>query len=209
MPKRSYHRVDQLMPLDGTILITGPAKVGKTTLSLNLAASLITGKAFLGRYAVAPIAVDSRVVIFNYGMSEQMYVRWLTANGVPLERICMKSTPALVDSSDPFEEIGKLRFRAETLIIDPSSYDAAVQSLFITAVYMRKLGVRDVVLIDSNPTPEMLDTVDSTWTLRRSEYANRRYFSVDGRDSYLADTLLTFDPETRKLFTADSYEGES
>lgn len=44
--------VDQLLAMDGTMLIHGVAGSGKSTLVLDLAASLATGSPFLGRYGV-------------------------------------------------------------------------------------------------------------------------------------------------------------
>ena len=208
MPKKSYHRVDQLMPLDGTILITGPAKVGKTTLSLNLAASLITGKAFLNRYAVAPIAVDSQVGLINYDMSAGQYTRWMHEMKLPEDRLyvaCMRA------SNDPLDALlydhkmaeRMMVCRVEVVIIDPVEGMQLQDYWQYLHPILRDIGVRDVVLIDSHPTTRVEDAADAIWTLERADYGNRRYFNVDGRDSRLEDTLLDFDPETRKLTIDD------
>lgn len=62
-------RIEGLLPLDGHALIEAQKKVGKSTLMANLVRSFADGDDFLGRYEVAPLGADERIILIDLEMS--------------------------------------------------------------------------------------------------------------------------------------------
>ena len=73
-PPQPASRVDHLIPWEAGTLIAAQRKTGKTTLTLNLAQSLMTGQDFLGRFGVRP--VDGVVAMLNFEVSGAMLAGW-------------------------------------------------------------------------------------------------------------------------------------
>ena len=67
--------VEGLWPVDGHVVLSGPAKAGKTTLRNNLVRSLADGVPFLGAFDVAePV---SRVVVLDLELTRNSLRHWL------------------------------------------------------------------------------------------------------------------------------------
>jgi hypothetical protein len=69
------HRIDPLMMVGGRLLFSGPAKAGKSTLTLSLCNSLLTGKPFLDRFPVKPI--EGSLVYVNLEMPDPLLGEWI------------------------------------------------------------------------------------------------------------------------------------
>jgi hypothetical protein len=74
-PDDQHWRLEGMLPADGRGVLIAQRKTGKTTLMGNLAASLVTGEPFLGRFPVE--AVAGTVMVANYEMSGATQARWL------------------------------------------------------------------------------------------------------------------------------------
>jgi hypothetical protein len=73
------HRVAGLWPTGGRVVLSASHKAGNTTLTGNLARSLVDGDPFLGMFPVAPAR---RVVHLDNELDERMLRRWLGDQGI-------------------------------------------------------------------------------------------------------------------------------
>lgn len=68
-------RIDPLMIVGGRLLFSGSAKAGKSTLTLSLCNSLLTGLPFLGRFPVKPL--EGSLAYVNLEMPEPLLGEWI------------------------------------------------------------------------------------------------------------------------------------
>lgn len=228
LPPSPPHRIAGLVPSDSTMTIVAQRKAGKTTLTGNLAYSLITGDPFLGEFDVMPLDPDSRVGILNFEVSAQQHTRWLADMGLPPDRVW---TAHLRGCRNPFlDKEGRSQLahwlqqaRVETLIIDPfanaftgdNPNDDASVTPFLTMLQefaRTDAGVRDLMMTvhsgwtegRSRGSSRLEDWPDAIWLLRRDKDSGTRYLSADGRDVMLEEHELNYDPATRRLFLGAS-----
>lgn len=225
LPPEPAHRVEGLIPAESSTLLAAQKKSGKTTLTLNLARSLIQGSDFLGRFPVRP--VEGRVAILNYEVSRAMLSRWADEVGVPADRfytVHLRGRRNPLRHREDRQALAEL-LRAqdvEALIVDPfsnayggkSQNDAAEVSAFLLdlGVFARaEVGAADLILTahagwDGERTrgsSALEDWPDVILTMTRDrDDSDARYLSAEGRDVTLDEDRLEFDRETRTLTLA-------
>ncbi len=225
-PPGPVHRVDGLIPADAGTLVVAQRKAGKSTLTLNLARSLLTGEKFLGTFDVVPVA--GTVALLNFEVSAQQLARWGDEVGVPATRLVLvnlrnRRNP-LSNNADREQLAAQLRqHEVESLMVDPfgraftgtSQNDAGEVGAFLGDLdrWCRgDVGARDVVLTThagwdgerSRGASALEDWPDSIITMTRGtgEREGDRYLRAEGRDVLVEEDRLDFDPRTRLLTMA-------
>ena len=69
------YRIEPLMMVGGRVLFSGAAKAGKSTLTLSLCNSLLTGNPFLSKFPVKPI--EGSLLYVNLEMPDPLLGEWL------------------------------------------------------------------------------------------------------------------------------------
>lgn len=219
-PSEPPHRVDGLIPSEGGTLLIAQRKTGKTTLTLNLARTLITGEQFLGRFDVRPIA--GIVAILNYEVSAAQIARWANDVGIPDELLLLvnlrgRRNPLAYD--DDRRQLATLLrdHQVESLIVDPfgraytglNQNDAGEVGAWLADLdrFARgEAGVTDVILTvhagwqkdRTRGSSALEDWADSILTLTKDEQETR-FLKAIGRDVELAEDSLHYDEHTRLL----------
>jgi hypothetical protein len=224
-PPEPPSRVEELIPWEGSTLITAQRKAGKTTLALNLARCLLRGEDFLGRFGVRPLG--GIVAMLNFEVSGAQLSRWADEAGIARDRFVLVN---LRGRRNPFatEEdrqalAALLRHReVEAVLTDPFSraYSGASQNdpgevgawLADLDRWVRgPVGALDSVLTAhagwnaerTRGSSALEDWADSIITLVRDD-DDQRYLRAMGRDVDVEEDRLTFDPATRSLTLAGS-----
>lgn len=219
-PAEPPHRVDGLIPSDGGTLLIAQRKTGKTTLTLNLARTLITGEQFLGRFDVRPIA--GTVAILNYEVSGAQIARWANDVGIPDELLLLVNLRGrrnpLAHDTDREQLAALLRHhQVESLIVDPfgraytglNQNDAGEVGAWLADLdrFARgEAGVSDVILTvhagwqkdRTRGSSALEDWADSILTLTKNE-DDTRFLKAIGRDVELQEDSLHYDEITRLL----------
>lgn len=221
-PAPPRDRIDGLAPWEASTLITAQAKTGKTTLIGNLARCLLTGEAFLGRFAVKPL--QGNLAILNYEVSAAMLARWLDEMGADHDRVIQvnlrgRSNP-LSHPGDRAELAEALRAASvETVIVDPFSraYTGEDESTAgqvntflgdLDTFTRSEVGALDLFLTNhagwngerSRGSTALEDWPDALWRIVKPDKDEpARYFSAFGRDVEIPEDELAFDPRTRRL----------
>ncbi len=225
-PPQPAHRVRDMCAWGGSTLVVASRKVGKTTLDLNLARSLLTGQDFLGRFKVRP--VTGRIAILNYEVSGEMLASWAEDHGIDRDRLFLvnlrgKRNP-LSHPTDRERLTDLLRSQnVETLIVDPfgraytgaSQNDAGEVQAFLADLDMfarSEVGATDLVLSahagwngertrGSSALEDWADTIiQLTFGRDGDEQDSKdRYFRAFGRLGDVDEDRLDFDPSTRRL----------
>jgi hypothetical protein len=214
------YRIHGLVPSDGGLLVVAQRKTGKTTLELNIARSLITAEAFLGRFSVVP--VTGRVAILNFEVSAGQIGRWAHEAGVPEDRLFLvnlrgRRNPLALDEDRELLAAKLREQEIESLIVDPfgSAFTGSSQNdpgevrrwLDELDRYARAdCGVRDLIVTAHagwngervRGASALEDWADSVITMTKSDDGSR-YLRAIGRDVSLDEDRLQFDPETRLL----------
>jgi hypothetical protein len=221
-PAEPPSRVESLIPSDAGTLLIAQRKTGKTTITLNLARSLLTGETFLDRFHVRP--VTGTVAFLNYEVSAHQLARWADDVGVDPERLLLvnlrgrRNPLAHEEDRAHLAELLKAH-NAETLIVDPfgraytgqnqndagevgswladldrfARGDAAITDLILTA-HAGWSGER------TRGSSALEDWADSIVTLTRDpDDEDRRFLRATGRDIDVDEDELAFDPHTRHL----------
>jgi hypothetical protein len=201
------------------MVLTAQRKTGKTTMTGNLARSLVTGEPFLDRFDVRP--VDGQVVVLNFEVSGRQIARWYDEIGVP-HRSCYvvnlrgRRNP-FTDDAGISELADLIRLHdGEVLMVDPfgraftgsDQNNASEVGPWLSTLdrLATQAGIREVVLVAhagwnperSRGSSAIEDWPDTIATLTRDE-EDRRYFRAEGRDVDVDEDALTFDPITRRL----------
>lgn len=74
-------RVEGLLAAEARMLVVAQRKTGKTTLTINLIRSLLTGEPFLGRFPVE--SLTGSVMVLNYEVTGATYAEWVGDTGIP------------------------------------------------------------------------------------------------------------------------------
>lgn len=224
-PPEPAHRVEGLIPTSATTLIVAQRKTGKTTLTLNLARSLVEGGEFLGRFPTKPAA--GAVAILNYEVSGAMLAGWASDARVPHDRLVLVNLRGrrnpLRHTDDRAALVDLLRsHQVETLVVDPfgraysgnSQNDAAEVGAWLVDLdtFARaEAGVSDLILTahagwDGERTrgsSALEDWPDVVVTMTRDkDDPSTRYLAAEGRDVLVDEDRLDFDPERRTLVLA-------
>lgn len=212
-------RVMSLIPARSSTLVVAQRKVGKTTLLLNLARSLLTGDEFLGEFGVLP--VTGRVGFLNFEVDGQQLGRWAEEVGVPLDGLYvvnLRGQPNPLRSGDARTRLAALLHEqgVEVLIVDPfaraftgtSQNDAGEVGAFLTDldIFARaEVGANELVLSThagwegdrTRGSSALEDWPDSIITLSMRQ--NDRFLRAIGRDVEMEEDRLEYDERTRRL----------
>jgi hypothetical protein len=221
-PPEPAMRVDGLIPWDAAALIVAARKIGKTTLDLNLARSLLTGEDFLGTFAVRPI--DGIVAILNYEVSAGMLGRWADDAGLDRERFYIVTLRGrrnpLGHAEDRAILAADLAARGvESLIVDPfgkayigkSQNDPGEVGAWLADLDLfarTEVGAKDLILNAhagwngerTRGASALEDWADTILTMTRDpEDETMRFLRAEGRDVEIPEDRLDFKPATRTL----------
>jgi hypothetical protein len=211
-------RVEGLIGWTASTLIVAQRKTGKTTLTLNLARSLILGQPFLGR-DVVPIA--GRVALLNFEVSARQIATWAREAGIPGDRLTLVN---MRGAGNPFGADAALDALAEhldgveSLIVDPfgaaftgdNENDAGQVRRWLGRVetFARsRVGVADLLLTahagkggnGSGRGSSALEDWPDTIIRMVADDDNMRVISAIGRDVELPAHELRYDSLTRAL----------
>lgn len=221
-PADPPHRVEGLIPSDGSTLIVAQRKTGKTTLLLNLARALLTGEELLGRFATRPIA--GKVAFLNYEVSGDQVGRWAHEAGLPEDRLVFVNLRGRRNPLPVAEDRARLveilrAHEVESLIVDPfgRAYSGSSQNdpgevgawlADLDRFARGEVGATDLVLAAhagwdgerSRGSSALEDWADSIITVvRDKDDASSRFLRAEGRDVTVEEDRLEFDPHTRLL----------
>lgn len=224
--------LEGLWPLGGRVMLTAPAKGGKTTMMGTLIRTLADGAAFLDRFPALNLSeTGGRVVVLDTEMTEGHLARWLRAVSVHHpERVRVVSLRGRVHTLDPTEPDNRAAWArllagAQTVILDPVGPVLAALGLeensstdvgrFLTGwdALMAEAGVQNSMLVHhhghggerARGSSKFADSCDALWTLVRDGDTTDapRYFRAMGRDVDVSEGRLLFDPVTRRLSMGD------
>ncbi len=220
LPPEPPMRVEGLIPSDGFTEIIGGAKAGKTTFTLNLVQSLLTGRSFLDAFPVVP--VQGQVAFLNFEVSNRGLARWAADLGLDHDRLLLVGLRGVgnpLAHQDTREELGR-RLRGagvETLVVDP--FSRAFTGLdenatgevgrFLTDLVqfsVEMVGARDLILTAHTGhdtervrgNSRLLGDPDSLITLVAND-RGERYLRAIGRDVNVPEDRLDFDERTRRF----------
>lgn len=219
-PAPPKDRIAGLIPWEAGTSIVAQRKTGKTTFTLNLARSLITGDPFLDRDVRK---IDGNVGVLNFEVSGAQFGQWAGDVGVQHDRMVVAN---LRGRANPFAHPDHLESLAdalrthevETLLVDPfgrafagtdqnsnSEVGRWLQELDRFAREM--VGALDLVLVvhagwkesgRSRGASALEDWPDSIITLTRGRN-DVRQVSADGRDVEMDPAELIYDTDSRTL----------
>lgn len=225
-PKPPPHRIKDVLPWESGLLLVAQHKVGKTTLVLNMADSLITGDPFLGVYEVRPL--DGNVAILNYEVSAHMLAGWANDLGVAEDRLLLVNLRGrrnpLRYPADRQALAALLRAHdVEALITDPfgraytgqSQNDPAEVGAWLADLDQfgrSEAGVRDMMLTvhtgwngeRTRGSSALNDWADSIVTLVKDPDTGQRFIHADGRDIDIPEQELGYTGRRLRLTGAGS-----
>jgi hypothetical protein len=224
------YTVDQLMPVDSTVLLSAERKAGKTVLLLNLVKSLLDGEPFLNYFDVNP--EPGSVMYLNYELSRTQFKRWVR----PMEFAHPDRFLAMhmVGDTLPFW-MPDVRDEFVESLVDNNVWCLIIDTQILAAYgivdnendnmqwagfhralegIMKSAGLRNIVLahhlgkVDSNRArgaSRIEDWAGAMWYLKSIGGAERdaRVFSALGRDvdtSPLGNISLSFDRDSRRYW---------
>lgn len=221
-PADPDERVKGLVTWEGSTLIVGARKVGKTSLVGNLARSLFTGEPFLGHFEVRP--VEGAIAILNYEVSAAMLARWAHDQGIDEDRFFLVNLRGRRNPLSHLEDRARLAddLRArnvETVIVDPfgraftgkNQNDSGEVGSFLMDLDLfarAECGAKDLILTAhagwngerSRGSSALEDWADSVITLTRDpDDEAKRFFKAFGRDVEIEEDALNYDHVTRSL----------
>ena len=222
-------RVEGLLAIEARMLVVAQRKSGKTTLTLNLARSLLTGEPFLGRLLVEPVV--GSIVFLNYEVSGATFASWLADIGIPKELhkrvhiLNLRGRENLLATERGRRWLeGMLRDAgAEVAIVDPfgraftgdEQNSASQVTRFLVELdgVMTAGGVSEVILVAhagwgdgksgvrARGSSGTEDWADSILRLSRERDlpGSPRFIEAEGRDVAVDTDRLEYDPQTRLL----------
>ena len=103
--------IEGVLKADGTCIMLGPGGAGKTTLSLQMLHSLLTGTDFLGRVVKK---ISGTVGILSYDQNAALMTNWIVASGLDPDQVFMidahgRGNPLKVPGSDRSSDEGQER----------------------------------------------------------------------------------------------------
>jgi hypothetical protein len=226
-PPEDPYRIFGLLPSNAGLLVVAQRKAGKTTLTLNLALSLITGAPFLSTFGVR--LITGRVALLNFEVSWAQLANWAHEVGVPPDRLFMVNLRGRRNPLNHPEDRARLAallrdYAVETLIIDPfgracgttnqnDSGEVSAWLVDLDRFARSEVGAVDLILTAhagwnaerSRGSSALEDWADSVITMTRDERGDgARYFRAIGRDVQVEEDRLDYDPITRLLSLAGS-----
>jgi hypothetical protein len=221
-PPEPAMRIEGLIPWEASTLIVAMRKTGKTTLTLNLIRSLLTGEDFLGRFKVKPI--DGNIAFLNYEVSGATLARWADEQGIDRDRLYIVNLRGrrnpLAHIDDRHQLIGEFQYQQiESLFVDPFSRaftgtnqnDSGEAAAFLADLDLfarAEVGASDLILTAhagwagerTRGSSALEDWPDSIITMTRDPVEeSKRFLKAIGRDVDVDEDLLDFDPTTRTL----------
>lgn len=219
-PVEQRWRVDGLLPAGGRLLLSAQRKTGKTTAVGNLAASMLTGEAFLDRFPTTPIG--GNVVVLNYEVTGETFAAWMADIGMPADRLVAVNLRGrrnlLADQTGRAELVDLIRERdGQVLVVDPfgraftgkSQNDAAEVTPWLVQLdeVAEAAGCAELVLTahagwDGERTrgsSALEDWPDAFVTLTRDPDTDARFLRAEGRDVDVDEDELRYDPRTRRV----------
>ena len=210
-------RVENLLPAGGRLLLVAANKTGKTTLSLQLARSLLDGSEYLGAFNTEPVA--GRVAILNYEVNGATMARWCRELGLPGDRVLlinMRGAHNLLANDEGREELVDIlrSHDSSVCIVDPFAVaytgrdadDSNEVRPWLSALdqLVTRAGCTELVLVNhtghnqerSRNSSALLDWADSVVTVTRDS-EERRYLRAEGRDVSVPEDRLDYDAATR------------
>ncbi len=226
------YRVQTLMPAEARVLLAAQHKAGKTTLVANLIRALVDGEMFLGTFAVRQarrvVLIDNELSekMLRTWLREQGIV-----NADRVELISLRGRVSTFDLLDEAMRArwAKAIGRADVLILDclRPALDAlglsedkdAGRFLVAFDTLLAEAGIAETIVVHhmghvgerARGDSRLLDWPDALWRLVRDKDDGNevdvnvnapRYLTAYGRDVDLGETLLAFDPVTRRLTVA-------
>jgi len=227
----AHYRVTPLWPTGGRVVLSAQHKAGKTVLAGNLIRSLVDAQPFLDIFDISPTArvvliddeLDERMLrrwLRDQGISHAERVTVVSLRG-------RLSAFNILDAATRTRWAGHIG-AADVLILDclRPALDALGLSedkdagRFLEALdeLTREAGIAETLVVHhmghqgerSRGDSRILDWPDAVWKLVRdaedsddaSAGSVRRYLAAYGRDVDQGETLLSFDPVTRRLSVA-------
>lgn len=211
-----------LQPEGSNVLLSGQRKVGKTSLGLNLARSLLDGKLFLGRFPAKEL--DGCVGYLNYEMSLRQFNTWLRR--VRIENIeQFVHWPLRGKHVDWFNDdvfhymVEQLKsFEVEYLIVDPwaraisglvDENDNSQVAAFLERLDMAKqaAGIPDLTILAhaskakvaegeerARGASRLEDWADVLWVATRD--GTTRFMSAEGRDVDVEEFMISYESDS-------------
>lgn len=216
------YRVDQLMPVGSTVLLSAPGKAGKSVLAQNLIRSLVDGDDFLGEYEATP--ATGRVVLLDAELDERRLRRWLRhqkiRNG---DRVAVRSLRGrtssfnILDPDVREEWVERLReMEASVVILDclrpvldsiglDEDKDAG-KFLVAFDELLQEAGVEEAIVVHhmghqgerARGSSRLIDWPDVGWKYLIGK-DGLRFLQAFGRDVDFPETALGFEKTTRHL----------
>lgn len=212
-------RIDGVLPSHGRMLLVAARKLGKTTITGNMARALLTGEPFLGTFPVNPL--DGRVVALNYEVTPSQYAAWMAEIGVPADRlfvINMRGRRNLLADEAGREELASLIKvnEGQVVIVDPFGRAFSGASQNDTTDVTAWLSALDQA-VEQSKAEELILSAHAGWEGTRTRGSSGledwpdavvtvtgsptgdRFLSAFGRDVEVAEDTLAYDSETRAL----------
>jgi len=231
------HRVARLWPTGGRVVLAAQNKAGKTTLVGNLLRALADGEPFLGRFPVARarrvVLVDDEL---DERMLRGWLREQRIATETAVELVPLRGRLSAFNILDPATRSRWARSigTADILLLDclRPALDALALSedkdagRFLEALdeLLTEAGVGEALVVHhmghtgerSRGDSRILDWPDAKWRLVRErgeegeelDETAARYFTAYGRDVDQPETLLAYDPDTRRLTAAGGSRAE-
>jgi hypothetical protein len=219
-------RIDGWQPAGSRVVLAAQYKAGKTTMTGNLARSLVDGDPWLDLAKVTPI--DTALVILDFEMSPAQMDQWLGDQGIRNDDrvipIPMRGNAGAFDLLDPARrtqwaaELHRLRCGYLMLdclrpVLDASGLDEhrdAGRFLVAFDALLAEAGIGEATVVHhmghngerSRGDSRIRDWPDVEWRLVREntdDPGSARYVSAFGRDVDQPESQLVFDETNRHL----------
>ena len=230
-------RVEGLWPVGGHVMLSAPAKSGKTTVTGNLLRSLADGEDFLGRFPTEPVG---RIVLVDDEMSEGQLRSWLRDHGIrntdAIDVVLLRGSLSSFNILDAETRSRWAAYlgKADVLIFD--CLRPALDALgldenhdggrFLTALneLVGEAGISELLVVHhmghgaerARGDSGMLGWGDSHWRLLftrdaegRADEFGPRYFTARGRHEDVPELQLAYDIDTRHLTVSGGSRAEA
>lgn len=221
--------VEHLLGVGQNALLASQFKAGKTVLLLNLVRALVDGEPFVGRFQTC---LGARVCWLNYELTGLTAQQWLRALGferadrADIVGLRGERNPLASDAGREWlvrflteRDVGFLvvdTFRGAYVGVGDSHNDNAQVGRFTALLdqIKQEAGVSGLALSHhfgrkkhepgeehGQGAVELDNWADTRWLLTRD--GADRFLHVEGRDGWLEESRLSFDPPTRRLWLPD------
>jgi hypothetical protein len=215
--------VEGAWPEGGKIVLSSPAKSGKTTFIGNVCRSLLDGEALLDHFPLKPLAENETILIFDTEMTKMQLHHWYEDQGLsPAARSRVRFKLLRGEKWDPRKTQALLidqmiAEKVKVVIIDPigpimrrlnlnQDRDPDVGPLLAAFEDMMvKANLRGLLV--SHHHGHVADRAmgaqvfrawpDAEWSMTRKD--NARFLTMQGRDVELPESLLGYDAASRRL----------